>query len=499
MKSAGRKQNFKPRDLMERTVRVMRNSVAEPRADEKPSPLVGALLVKPDGTIDTAFRGELRQGDHAEYTLLERKHREERLDGSFLFTTLEPCAPGARKHPKLPCAERIVNARITKVWVGIEDPDPSVDRKGIKYLEEHGVNVHMFDPDLQTEIRKVNKSFLAEAAKRAALAKTAPPAEVIQSRWEQALSGATRGDFAGAALGAFKKKIGRRAAAKNFDSLLSRQGFLTKFGQRLVPTGFGYLLFAAAPRDLLPQAGLKATIEYPDHHEEVEDFDGPLLLIPDRFERWLRNKLPFVSNRSAMERKDSSDVPFELIREGVINALVHRDYDIQGATCHVIITADTITVRSPGPPPSPVLLEQLQAFNAPMLNRNPKLQFAFGGAKLAEGRGLGMKTLGAAAEKYHLPLPKYSFDGVYLTLTIYRNSDAVIRDLDSKVLKKLSKSEESGWQWLATRKETTSTEYATALEVPNRTALNHLKRFTVLGLLSRMGSGPATRYRVVRK
>jgi ATP-dependent DNA helicase RecG len=42
--------------------------------------------------------------------LLERKHRDERLDGSFLFATLEPCAPGARKHPKMACAERIVNA-----------------------------------------------------------------------------------------------------------------------------------------------------------------------------------------------------------------------------------------------------------------------------------------------------------------------------------------------------------------------------------------------------
>src|SRR5205085_8952980 len=111
---------------------------------DKASPMVGAVLVKPDGTIDTAFRGEIREGDHAEYTLLERKLRNERLDGSSLFATLEPCAPGARKHPKLPCAERIVLARIKEVWVGIEDPDPTVDRKGMKYLQDNGVNVHLF-------------------------------------------------------------------------------------------------------------------------------------------------------------------------------------------------------------------------------------------------------------------------------------------------------------------------------------------------------------------
>lgn len=107
---------FNPRTMMEKAIEVMRRSVDEPRADKKASPLVGAVLVKRDGTVDTAFRGECRYGDHAEYTLLERKHPGERLDGSMLFATLEPCAPGARQHPKLGCAQRIVNARIAEVW-----------------------------------------------------------------------------------------------------------------------------------------------------------------------------------------------------------------------------------------------------------------------------------------------------------------------------------------------------------------------------------------------
>lgn len=149
---------------MEKAIAVMKQSINEPRADKKASPLVGAVLLKPDGTIDTAFRGELRHGDHAEYTLLERKHRDEQLDGSVLFATLEPCAPGARKHPKLACAERIVNARIAEVWVGIEDPDPMVDRQGIRYLEQNGIKVHLFDLDLQEQIRDVNKKFIAQAS-----------------------------------------------------------------------------------------------------------------------------------------------------------------------------------------------------------------------------------------------------------------------------------------------------------------------------------------------
>ena len=101
-------KSFKERQLMELAVEVMKNSLAERRGDGKASPLVGAVLWKPDGTTETAYRGELRDGDHAEFTLLERKNRREKLDDTVLFSTLEPCAPGSRRQPKLSCAERIV-------------------------------------------------------------------------------------------------------------------------------------------------------------------------------------------------------------------------------------------------------------------------------------------------------------------------------------------------------------------------------------------------------
>jgi pyrimidine deaminase RibD-like protein len=97
---------------MERALDVMRKSVPEPRADGKASPSVGVVLWKPDGMVETACKGELRGGDHAEYTLLQRKTRDSRRDGAVLFATLEPCAPGSRRHPKLGCAERIVLACI---------------------------------------------------------------------------------------------------------------------------------------------------------------------------------------------------------------------------------------------------------------------------------------------------------------------------------------------------------------------------------------------------
>jgi ATP-dependent DNA helicase RecG len=331
------KPKFDPRKMMEKAVEAMKQSINEPREDGKASPLVGAVLVKPDGSIDTAFRGELRHGDHAEFTLIERKNRDDRLDGSVVFATLEPCAPGARKHPKLSCAERIVNARISEVWIGIEDPDPTVDRQGIRYLEDNGIKVHLFDRDLQDEIRETNKEFIVQALDRAAAAKEKKVTQpVLQSQWDEVQPDAEVADFSKEALTRYRgqTKIKEAVGSDAFLERLQRQGLVRRHGRKLRPTGFGLILFGKNPREIIHHTGLNLTIEYPDGTHEVKDFDGPAILIPDAIEKWLKPKLPNVIDRNQMVHAKIPALPFELIRESVNNALVHRDYDLTGATCH---------------------------------------------------------------------------------------------------------------------------------------------------------------------
>ena len=485
---------------MEKAVEAMKQSINEPREDGKASPLVGAVLVKPDGVVDTAFRGELRHGDHAEFTLLERKHRDDRLDGSVVFATLEPCAPGARKHPKLSCAERIVNARVSEVWIGIEDPDPTVDREGIRFLENNGVEIHLFDRDLQDEIREANEAFITQALERAAAAKERKVIQpVLQSQWDEVQPDAELGDFSSEALTCYRgrTKIKESVGTGAFLERLQRQGLIRRHGRKLRPTGFGLILFGKSPREIIHHAGLNLTIEYPDGTHEVEDFDGPAILIPDAIEKWLKPKLPNVIDRSQMTHGQIAALPFELIRESVNNALVHRDYDLTGATCHLVVNSNTVLIRSPGEPLAPVTTEQLQAFTAPMYNRNPKLQFAFGGSKLVEGRGLGMRTLSEAATKHRLPVPKYGFDGLYLNLTIYRHARAAADVLRADVQNEFGKSEQNGWVWFSIQGHCSSGDYATQLGIDVRTARRHLNHFVELHLARKTGSGPSTTYHLL--
>jgi ATP-dependent DNA helicase RecG len=178
-----------------------------------------------------------------------------------------------------------------------------------------------------------------------------------------------------------------------------------------------------------------------------------------------QDKLPNPIDRSGARRREAQESFFELAREGIVNALVHRDYGIEGAKCQLIVTPDTIVVKSPGAPVPAITLEQMQAFSAPMLSRNPVLHYVFARMELAEERGLGLKSMRNDARQADLPLPKYSWEDPYLMLTIYRSRSAAASSMDAETLESLSRAERSGWEWLATRETVTSAEYADALRL----------------------------------
>ena len=485
------KSKLDPRKMMEKAIEVMRSSVAEKRTDGKPNPLVGAVLVRPDGSIETSARGELREGDHAEFTLLERKCVGEKLDGSVLFATLEPCLN--RNHPKRGCARHIVSARIKEVWVGIEDDNPTVAGKGIEHLRRHGVTVHMFDRDLQEVIAKENKAFYEWARQQS----EKPEPEVIMlSKYEDSIAAVALGDLSEKALERYRSKarIEPALGSAEFARLLRQQGLLTGEGDAVTPTGFGFLLFGKEPRNAVPQAGVLARAELADGESSRAEFGQAMVLIPGQLEEWLSKVLPSTLDRSRMERREQVDLPFEMIREAVVNALIHRDYHIVGQKCQLVVNADTITIKSPGGPISPITLEQMRSFTAPMKSRNPVLHYVFARMGMAEEQGYGLTSLKHHAERLGLPLPSYAMEGDSLMLTIYRTTESATRTLARAVVEELTPEEQKGWTFLSGRTGTTQNEYARNMKVTARTAQRHLTHFVELGLLRRIGRGPATEY-----
>lgn len=117
-----------------------------------PNPLVGCVVVK-DGQIIAEGYHEKYGGFHAERNALTYCKTETK--DALLYVTLEPCCHYGKTPP---CTEIIIEKGIKKVFVGILDPNPLVAGKGMKILQDAGIEVEV--GLCENEIRELNKVFL---------------------------------------------------------------------------------------------------------------------------------------------------------------------------------------------------------------------------------------------------------------------------------------------------------------------------------------------------
>ena len=108
------------------------------RGRTSPNPVVGAVVVSPEGVIVGRGHHEVAGGPHAEVRALADAGARAR--GATLYCTLEPCCHWGRTGP---CAERIVEAGVARVVAAVEDPNPQVGGRGFQYLRDHGVSVEV--------------------------------------------------------------------------------------------------------------------------------------------------------------------------------------------------------------------------------------------------------------------------------------------------------------------------------------------------------------------
>jgi pyrimidine deaminase RibD-like protein len=149
--SAGESEDHKYARL---AIEEARRSVSE--NDGRPHPMVGAVVVKSGNILSTAHRGE-ELGNHAEYVALEKRLADSAAAGATVYTTLEPCT--TRNHPKIPCAERLIERKVGRVVIGMLDPDPRITGRGVRRLRSANIITELFPHDLVPEVEELNREF----------------------------------------------------------------------------------------------------------------------------------------------------------------------------------------------------------------------------------------------------------------------------------------------------------------------------------------------------
>ncbi len=122
------------------------------RCSTEPNPRVGCVIVKDGQVVGEGWHKRAGEA-HAEINALEQAGSN--ASGATVFVTLEPCSHTGKTPP---CAEALIQAGVGKVIAAMQDPNPLVAGKGLKKLQDAGIEVE--SGLLETQARELNPGFI---------------------------------------------------------------------------------------------------------------------------------------------------------------------------------------------------------------------------------------------------------------------------------------------------------------------------------------------------
>ena len=194
--------------------------------------------------------------------------------------------------------------------------------------------------------------------------------------------------------------------AEAWETLLRNIDLMTVSQGLPVATTDGMLLFGRTPKRFLPQSGIRAVcftgteLDYAARADE--NLRGPMVslraangdiietgLVEQAWDFVRRNTTP-IANIEDTQRVDSWQYPESVIREAVVNALVHRDYSIAGTDIMLEIYSDRLEITSPGRLPNTITPDGMKA--GARYARNQTLVNIMRDYGYAEARGMGVRN-----------------------------------------------------------------------------------------------------------
>ena len=257
-------------------------------------------------------------------------------------------------------------------------------------------------------------------------------------------------------------------------------------------TNAAVLLFGEQPARWFPQIRVRAAhfaSEARDHALDDRMFEGNLFRLIADLELFVRSNVAIAAEvrSGSMSRQDRPVYPYRAVREGIINALVHRDYSAYDGGVSLSIFSDRIEIRNVGSLPEGLTVEKLRT---PHLSRphNPDVAHVCFLRGVIDRWGSGTVRIIDDCRAAGLPEPTWVDTGGEVILTMRNGTRATKRvTLNERQLALLQTMKPGDTIDLAKYRE----QHDSSSE---RTARNDLAILTKRGYLERRGAGPVTRY-----
>ena len=200
---------------------------------------------------------------------------------------------------------------------------------------------------------------------------------------------------------------------------------------RVLPTNLGALLLCERPDAVLPGAFIDvAAYDHPVADGSTSDsrsISGP---VPEQLEQilyYFRTSplIAVVSEKTAQGREDLPTYSAVALQEAVVNAVVHRDYELEGSQVRVFLFPDRVEIWNPGALHNTLTVDDLYRGCQP-IRRNQLLAgfmrdyiSPLTGRSYMEARGEGFLNLLRESERLSARRPDLAVRGQAICLTIF--------------------------------------------------------------------------------
>ena len=268
----------------------------------------------------------------------------------------------------------------------------------------------------------------------------------------------------------------RRVSDRDLDVL----GILKSHQGRRVPSVGGMLLFGKKRLTQFPdawlQAGRFAGFDRSHISDQIE-LKQPLPVAIEEAYRFIERHIASGVDIRGLRGLPRWQIPPVVVREALINAVVHADYSQRGAPFRVSIFDDRLEIENPGLLPFGLTLDELPLGISKLRNR--VIGRIFHELKLIEQWGSGIGRMITACQSAGIPNPVWQELATRFRVTIYRQHafSPTIDTVDDPICDVLSE-----------REGLRSSEIATAIGLTTRATRIRLKKLVEQGLVVRTGT-----------
>jgi ATP-dependent DNA helicase RecG len=237
-------------------------------------------------------------------------------------------------------------------------------------------------------------------------------------------------------------------------------------------------------------------VPHPDRRFDTIDLRDPLLRLIRRAQAAILDDLPkgFALEEGDLQRRDTPAIPLRVIREALVNALMHRSYRSHSPV-QIIRYANRLEIRNPG-----FSLKSQDHLGEPGSQlRNPKIAAALYDTRLAETKGSGIRVMRESMEQAGLTPPLFESDrgnDQFVARYFFHHFLGAEDIAWLAQFKDLHLSEDEAKALIVVREAgaLNNGTYRELTKVDTLTASQALRRLRDAGLLAQKGRGSATYY-----